>query len=216
MAYGVRFHEIKSHSSFLQNERLGMLFNELDYTSKAMNEGYHQVWVKRCKATLYQIWKNARPLVQSSPFCRARMGLSTKIPGVYTLDVAFKNVEAMLLFCELQGFTLRRNYQIAQHLNNVEVVLRSIMQFFSYFFRLDFKQKPDVIEAAMEFKKTADHLTVQQLMNVVGPKNSVDFTTLNMGGGIDDEKTQVEREDEDDPFELSHDKKKEQEGDEKA
>ena len=201
MAYGVRFQEIKSHSSFLQNERLGMLFNELDYSSKAMNEGYHQVWVKRTKSSLFQIWKNVRPLVQSSPYCRANLGLTTSVAGVYSLDVAFKNVEAMVIFCEMQGYTLSRNYQIAQHLNNIEIVLRSIMQSFSYFFRLDYKQKPDVIEAAMGFKKTADKLTVQQLTSVIGPKNSVDFTTLNMGGGAEREKEVLANEQsEDDVF----------------
>jgi hypothetical protein len=182
-AYGVNFHQIKSHSSFLMNERLNVLFTELDYASKAMNESFHQVWLKKSKSVLYQIWKNIRVLVQMSPYCRQKLCLSTRLQGVYTVDVAIKRVEASMLWCDVYGgWTIKRNYLIAQELNKLEIVLRSVLQFFSYFFRPDYRQKPDVVEAAVEMKRTADSITMEQLRGVVGPNNAVDFTSLGLGG----------------------------------
>lgn len=182
-AYGVNFQELKSHSSFLTNVRIDTLMSKVDFYAENMNETYHTTWIKKQKSVLRQLWKNIRSLIEYNAIARASLKLSTQINGVYTLDVAFWRVEKMVMTCELNGFTLRTNFELAQQLNSIETALRSIMQYFSYNFRMDGTKKPDVLQAANEYKKMADQLTIQQLRAVVGENNLIDFGALGIGGG---------------------------------
>jgi hypothetical protein len=202
--YGVHFESLSAHSSFLTNERIAYLFVELDFNSKTLNETYSSVYVKRTKSTLYQIWKNIRVLVQNSATCRQSLRLTTKVPGLYTLDMAFQAVDAKLMYCEMYGgYTMKRIFIMTQELNNIEIIIRSILQYFSYNFRPSFKQKPDVVEAAINIKRSADKLTVEQLREVVGPNNAIDFSSLGLGAEMEnndamkDDLPKLEEEDED-------------------
>ena len=186
--YSVELNQIKSHSSFLQNERLSFLIFELDLQSKNLNESYQTAYLKKVKGVLIQIWKNIRPVVQNSPHCRSTFQLGTNSPGVYTIDLAFKEVENGMLWCELYGgYTYKRNYMLTQKLNMIEMLMRSVLQYFSYFFRLEFKQKPDVTDAAISLKADADKLTMEELKGIVGPNNTIDFGNMNQGNDMQKE-----------------------------
>ena len=200
--YGVSWHELKSHSSFLTNERIAFLLAELDMVSKTMNEGYTTPSIKRTKSVLYQLWKNIRTLVENNPWCRQALQLNTKQPGVYTIDVMFDQIEKMIMYCELYNkYTFRTNYILSTYLNKIEVSQRSILQYFHYLFRPTFKQKPDIVEATAEFKKLADKLTVEQLRGIAGPNNTIGFDSADVDRGqsedelIDDVKDVIEEED---------------------
>jgi hypothetical protein len=180
--FGQTFESLTAHSSFLTNERIAYLFVELDFNSKNLNETYNTTYLKRTKSTLFQIWKNIRPLPQGSPTCRHVLKLNTKVEGLYTLDVAFQELEAKILYCEIYGgYTYKRNFLMTQELNRIETVIRSILQYFSYNFRPTYKQKPDVVEASISIKQNADKLTVEQLQAIAGPNNTVDFSSLALG-----------------------------------
>lgn len=187
-SYGVNWNELKSHSSFVQNERLHYLLGELDQASKFMNETYHPVYIKRTKSVLFQIWKNVQPLVVNNPWCRQQLALNTKIPGLYSVDVAFSEVDKMIIYCEIySSFTFKTNYMITTHLNRIEMTIRNILQYFHYLFRPAFKQKPDIVEASQEFKKMADKLTIEQLQQIAGPKNTIGFNPIQAEGQSESE-----------------------------
>jgi len=180
------FKEIKSHSSVLYNERLAILWYILDMDSMALNSNPNKVTMLKTKGTLYQIWKNVRCIIRSNHHCRKVLHLETKDPGVYTVDAAFFLVDKWILHCDTfnkktpnkNNWTHRNLYIIIQHLNNIEVIIRDILQYFQYFIRADFRQMPDILQAAEDYKKYADKLTIQQLRDVVGEKNELDFNSL--------------------------------------
>ena len=97
------------------------------------------------------------------------------------------------------GFTYQKCYAIALQLNNIEIVLRDVLQYFNYFFRPDWKQKPDVLIATEKYKQMADKLTIEKLKETIGEKNKIDFRHL--GKAELDEIEYVEEIDEDDKVE---------------
>lgn len=179
------FKEIKSHSSVLYNERLAILFYVLDMDSIALNSHPNKEMMFKVKGTLYQIWKNVRCLIRSNFYCRKVLNLETKDKGVYTVDVAFDAVERMIIYCDnnrippaKNAWTERNLYIIVDHLNKIEIIMRDILQYFQYFIRAEFKQMPDILQAAEDYKKYADKLTIEQLKEVVGKNNKLDFDSL--------------------------------------
>jgi hypothetical protein len=189
------YKEIKSHSSLLSNERVAILFYMLDLASINLNSMYNQNHLLNTKAIQYQIYKNIRSVVRNNAAVRNALNLSTKEEGVYTTDVAFDTVEKMIQYCTFNGFTYKRCYIITQHLNYIELMIRDILQYFSYFFRPEFKQKPDIMIASERYKEMADKLTVEQLRGVIGKNNKIDFKHLGMAG---DEDSLLGNKDEDD------------------
>lgn len=175
---GMDYDEIKSHSSLLSNERIAILFYTLDLASIKLNTYYDPQMLNTTRAVLYQLYKNIRSLIRNNGQIRLQMGLDTKVQGVYTTDVAFDIIDKMIMYCTFNGYTYKRCYSIAQQLNYVELELRDILQYFKYFFRAEYKQKPDVMIATEKYKEMADHVTLEQLKEVIGKNNKIDFESI--------------------------------------
>jgi hypothetical protein len=186
---GLDYQEIKSHSSLLSNERVAILFYMLDTASINLNESYTYSNMIRVKSILYQIYKNVRALIRANVSVRNALGLDTRQPGIYITDVIFTKIEEMNHFCMMDpdGFTIDRVFKITQHLNSLEMLIRDIMQYFSYFFRPEIKHKPDIEVATEKYKEMADKMTLDQLRGIVGKYNKIDFEHLGISHGKGEE-----------------------------
>ena len=58
------------------------------------------------------------------------------------------------------------------------MILKDILQYFHYFIRPDFKQKPDIEIATEKYKEIADIRTVEELRDIVGKRHKIDFDML--------------------------------------
>ena len=179
-AAGLNWSEIKSHSSLLTNERLGILLYQLDQSSMNANKFQFNITaLEEYRVNIYQIWLNARSLVRYNWNVRNDLKLETKIEGVYTIDVAFEIVEKMNLYCFTKGcWTYNEYYVVMKHLNRIQSILRDVLQYFHYLFRPEFRQKPDIEVATEQYKEMADKLTIEQLKAVVGKNHKIDFENL--------------------------------------
>jgi len=210
------FQEIKSHSSILYNERMAILFYMLDMKSIELNKTYDVEMILEVRALIKQIYKNIRMLLRFNPTARATLNLDTKDSGIYVTDVIMGTVDKMIEFCENNGYTTRRVYIIVQELNNIETLVKDCLQYFSYFIRPDFKQKPDVEMATERYKEMADMRTVEELREIAGRNNKIDWNSLGtskieMKDEIEyDEKVDGPRDDDDDE-EYSEDDDEEKE-----
>jgi len=172
------FQEIKSHSSILFNERLAILFYLLDCRSIEMNTSYSVSKIVEVRSILKQIYKNIRTLIRNNPTVRATLNLETKDSGIYITDVAIGMIDRMIEYCEINGYTTKKIYVIIQELNNFEMITKDVLQYFHYFIRPDFRQKPDIEIATEKYKEIADERTVEELRAIVGNKNKIDFEGL--------------------------------------
>jgi len=172
------FSEIKSHSSVLFNERLAILFYMLDMHSIEMNKQYqiHEIFTVR--SLLLQVYKNMRMLLRNNPVVRATLNLETKDPGIYITDVAWGIIDNMVKYCEANGWTTKRSYILASELNKLEMLIKDTLQYFHYFIRPDFRQKPDVEMATERYKEIADKTTLEELREIVGKNHMIDFESL--------------------------------------
>ena len=179
---GVYFDKVNSHAADLYNERLAILWYMYDMDSVLLNQIKSKEQLGKTKSILYQIWKNIRTLVRNNLHCRRTMNLNTKESGVYTVDVAFDIVEKMYIWCETdkEGFTYQKLYIMTEHLNKIELMVRDILQYFQYFMRTEYKQMPDILQDADTYKQYADKLTVEQLKEVIGKRNKIDFEGLGL------------------------------------
>jgi len=172
------FQEIKSHSSILFNERMAILFYLLDMKSIQMNTSYDIGMILEVRSTLKQIYKNMRTLLRNNPTVRATLNLDTKDEGIYTTDLAMGAIDKMIEWCESNGYTMKRIYIIVQELNNLEMVIKDVLQYFHYFIRPDFRQKPDIEIASERYKEIADRKTIEELRAIAGRKNKIDWEGL--------------------------------------
>ena len=172
------FQEIKSHSSILYNERMAILFYLLDMKSINMNMNYEVYEMLEVRSIMKQIYKNIRMLIRNNPTVRATLNLDTKDSGIYITDVAMGIIDRMVENCEMYGYSTKKLYIIIQELNNWEVLVKDILQYFHYFIRPDFRQKPDIDMATEKYKEIADRNTIDELKDIVGKKHSVDFESL--------------------------------------
>lgn len=201
------FDKVNSHAADLFNERLAILWYMLDMDMMLLNQNHAKDELVKVRSILLQLWKNIRTIVRNNPACRKRLHLDTKINGVYTVDVAFGMFNTMYLYCENDkklGFTYQNIWIMTDHLNNIELILRDVLQYFQYFMRTEYKQLPDILQAAENYKAFADKLTVDQLKEVVGKRNKIDFEGL--GQMITDDEDLLEPEGQDildDDSELS-------------
>jgi hypothetical protein len=180
---GVYFDKVQSHAADLFNERLAILFYMLDMDMILLNQNHAKEQLAKVKSILFQIWKNVRTLVRNNVHCRRTLTLDTKEPGVYTLDVAFDLLDKMYIYCEVdkrEGFTYQKLYIMTDHLNRIEEMLRDVLQYFQYFMRTEYKQLPDILQAAETYKQYADKLTVDQLREIIGKKNKIDFEGMGL------------------------------------
>lgn len=180
---GVYFDKVNSHAADLYNERLAILWYMLDMDSILLNQSYAKEQLSKTRSILYQIWKNIRTLVRNNIHCRRVLNLETKEPGVYTVDVAFNMIDKMYIWCEndrKEGFTYQKLYIMTDHINRIELMLRDVLQYFQYFMRTEYKQMPDILQAAETYKQFADKLTVDQLKEIIGKHNRIDFEGLGL------------------------------------
>lgn len=190
---GVYFDKVQSHAADLYNERLAILWYMVDMDMILLNQTHSKEQLSKVKAIMLQIWKNVRTLVRNNIHCRRTLNLETKEPGVYVVDVAFDMIDRMYVWCETDtrdGFTYRKLYIMTDHMNRIELLLRDILQYFQYFMRTEYKQMPDILQAAETYKQYADKLTVEQLREVIGKKNKIDFEGL--GLILEDEELDVD------------------------
>ena len=65
-----------------------------------------------------------------------------------------------------------------QEIDNCEMLIKDILQYFHYFIRPDFRQKPDIELATERYREIADKRTVEELKDIVGKGHHVDFDSL--------------------------------------
>jgi hypothetical protein len=168
--------EIKSHSSVLYNERMAILFYLLDMKSIDLNTNSKVDDMLFVRSVVKQIYKNIRMLLRYNPVVRAALNLDTKDDGIYVTDITLGIIDRLIEYCEFYGYTTRRVYIIISELNNMEQMIKDVMQYFHYFIRPDFKQKPDIERATEKYKEIADKATLDELKRIVGKKTLIDFT----------------------------------------
>ena len=69
------------------------------------------------------------------------------------------------------------------------MLIKDVLQYFNYFIRPEFRQKPDVEMATEYYKEIADKKTVDELRLLVGQKHKINFEelgnkSLELDGGI--------------------------------
>ena len=170
--------EIRSHSSILFNERMAYLFMMLDLHSVNLNANNNIQELLHVRALLKQLYKNFRMVMRYNQTMRASLNLETKDEGIYVPDVVMGTIDRMVEYCSSYGYTEKRIYIITQELNNMEMMLKDILQYFHYFVRPDFRQKPDIEMATERYKEMADKSTVEELRNLVGKRHKIDFDNL--------------------------------------
>ena len=208
-AAGYKFNsmqEIKSHSSILYNERMAILFYLIDMESINLNTYQSIPSMLKVRALLKQVYKNIRTLIRNNPTMRATLNLTTKDSGIYITDMMLGTIDKMLEYCENSRFTPKRIHIIVSELNNFEVLIKDILQYYHYFIRPDFRQKPDIEIATERYKELADSKSVSELKEIAGKKHSIDFeglgsTRVDIGSELDYEENDngifVEEEDKD-------------------
>jgi len=172
------FQEIKSHSSILFNERMAILFYWQDMIGIKMNQHYQVSDILHFRAILKQIYKNMRTLIRNNPIMRVTLNLETKDKGIYVPDLQLGMIDRMIEWCEVRGYTTKQVYILVNELNNAEMLIKDILQYFHYFIRPDFRQKPDIEIATERYKEMADKRTVDELKAIVGKKHGIDFDNL--------------------------------------
>jgi hypothetical protein len=197
------FEEIKSHSSILYNERMAILFYILDMKSIQLKMYYSVPLVLEVRAVLWQIYKNVRTLLRNNPLVRNTLNLETKDEGIYVTDVMKGTIDRMIEWCERPpdengkngGYTPAKIYIIVQQLDDFEMTIKDILQYFSYFIRPDFRQKPDIDMATETYKQMADARTVEELREIVGNNHKLSFDGL--GDQVIDNPLLIEEEEDD-------------------
>ncbi|MAH45333.1 hypothetical protein CMI37_05865 [Candidatus Pacearchaeota archaeon] len=186
------FQEIKSHSSILYNERMAILFYLLDMKSMRLNTSYGVPDILEVRGILKQIYKNVRTLIRNNPTVRATLNLETKEEGCYITDVAMSGIDKMVEFCETNGYSTKRVYIITDELNKYEMLMKDILQYFHYFIRPDFRQKPDIDVATEKYKEIADKKTIEELRELAGRSHKIDFDNLGSSRVALQEETEIE------------------------
>jgi hypothetical protein len=170
--------DIHSHSASLFNERMSMLFYWLDLKAVSMNTNNNIHSIYEVRGLLKQIYKNIRSLISNNPTMRATLNLDTKDDGIYVPDIMVATIDSMIEYCKSFGFTTKKINILVYELNNLEVMLKNILQYYHYFLRPNFAQKPDVNIAVEKYKNFADAKTIEELRAIVGKNNHIDFESL--------------------------------------
>lgn len=178
------FSDVKSHSSVLFNNRLAILFYLLDIESVTMNTTRSPDSIIKVQALIKQIYKNVRSLIRLNPSMRAYMNLVTADPGIYVTDVAEHQIDQMIDWCRYNrdglGWTEKRVAIIIDNLNSLEMMIKDCLQYFSYFIRADFKQKPDLDVATERFKSMIGERTADELRSLLGKRHKIDLDEIGL------------------------------------
>ena len=172
------FQEIKSHSSILYNERMAILFYMLDMKSIHLNTYYNIDTLAEVRGIIKQIYKNIRTLIRNNPTMRVTLNLETKDNGIYVTDIIIGTIDRMFEWCAYSGYTTRGIYIMVEKLKEIEVIIKDILQYYHYFIRPDFRQKPDIEIATETYKGIADRRTIDELKALVGKNHKIDFDAL--------------------------------------
>lgn len=200
--------EFKSHSSWLYNDRLAVLLYLLDMDSIRLNSlplssNECPGLIRRVSSLNQQIYKNVRMVVRGDVVMRRYMNLNTKDPGVYITDIQqWLIIEAIRKCEEEQLWTPRRCKSIISELNNFEMSIKDILQYYSYFIRTGIKQKPDLLVATERYRGMADKMTLEQLRQVVGKSHKINFDDLEKD---DTDTLQIEKDADDDNEDIEED-----------
>lgn len=136
--------------------------------------------VNRTYGVLQQLWKSIRPVVSMNPSCMNTFRLYTKEPGIYTVDVGlhFVGKTLMQFRCSTDGQVSQNLFfEVIDNLDQIEISIRNILQYYSYFIRPEYKQKPDIHQATERFRHMADEHTLAELKEVLGKAARVRTTT---------------------------------------
>lgn len=170
--------EFRSHSAVLYNERMAYLFFLLDMESITLNSNYSPGPILKVRSLLKQIYKNIRMVIRTNPAARAILNLDTEHAGVYTTDIHLGYIDRMIEYCEMNGYNLKYIHIIVNEMNSFEMIIKDVLQYFSYFIRPDFRQKPDIEIATERYKEIADKKTVEDLKLIIGKRHQLDFNGL--------------------------------------
>jgi hypothetical protein len=133
--------------------------------------------VLKVKSILSAIWREIRPIVSNNPAARGSLKLDTIHPGIYTPDSGFAHIQECVE--EILGNPEEKNsysnlIYTMQQLNSVEIIIREVLQYFKYFIRPEYKQKPDINVASQKYKDMADKRTIEEFKELLGD-NSIIF-----------------------------------------
>jgi hypothetical protein len=145
--------------------------------------------ILKAKSILGTIWREVRAIVSNNPSVRNLMKLETIHPGVYTVDSGFAHIQECINFI-MSNPEENNNYDnliyIIQQLHSIEIIIREVLQYFKYFIRPEYVQKPDINVATEKYKNMADERTVDELKNLLGDKSILLKDELEIE--LDDEK----------------------------
>jgi hypothetical protein len=173
---------IKSHSSVLFNERLSQIFYVLEQESTDLKIKPTLNGLNRVYGLLSTLWKMIRPVVSMNPRCINAFRLNTDTPGIYIIDVGMHNVGQYLNSFRMSTTQLvdaQKFFQAIDDLDQVEISIRNILQFYNYFIRPEYQQKPDIHHAAERFRAMADENTLKELEQSLGKSARVKSATEN-------------------------------------
>lgn len=179
---GNQYSEIKSHSSVLYNERMNILFTMLNAEKIDLGINPDIKQILKVKSILEELWGNIRSLIFYAPMVRTKLKLDTDKSGIYTVDVGFFHIQECInhLMEAPEEATYRRLDYIARQIKDVDILIKEVLQFFSYFIRPDYKQMPDFDTASERYKNLADKKTLEQLQSVIGKRSKDVFDSLDI------------------------------------
>ena len=201
--YGFNHMEnIKSHSAQLFNERMAIIFFTLDFVSVDLYQNYGRTdLIKKCFSLLQRVYINMRTLIRNDPVMRTTLNLETSKPGLYTTDLMFTSIDNKIQYCNTNGYTYKKCSFIVHDIMDYELLIHDVLQYYEYFIRPKFHQKPDIEGASEKYKLLADKMTVEQLKQIVGKQNKIDFDNLQLA----DDETFDEIEDQSNSFDVGDD-----------
>lgn len=171
--------EIKSHSSVLFNERVNALFIMLDTEATDLEISPDIKKIIKTKSILNTIWRNIRPIVANNPNILNILSLRTEHPGLYTVDVGFAHIQECINYMFLnEQYSYENLIYTIQQTQLVEGIIREILQYYSYFVRTEYKQKPDINIATEKYKEMADQKTMEEFNELLGDKSKIQSSAL--------------------------------------
>ncbi len=172
--YASTSQEVKSHSSVLFNERLNAMFMMYDTEAIDLDIAPSIKKILRSKSLLATIWRNVRPLVSNNPNVRKILHLETEHNGIYTVDMGFSHIQQCITeMITLSNYAYMKLVYTVQQIQNVETIIREILQFYSYFIRSEYQQKPDINVASEKYRGMADEKTIDDFKAVMGVRSTI-------------------------------------------
>lgn len=172
------FNDIKSHSSFLFNNALAVLFYDLDQAMIDMNIRYDVPSVKRVRAVLKQVYNRVRPIFFNAPWIKYKFNLMTQVDGYYTTDFLIHKIDSQIRYCDSAGIGYTEKYLhiLAEELEDLYHTTTNILQSMSYFVRSNYQTKPDIDNAMQYYQGNVSKIALKQLKQIAGQDNKIDWS----------------------------------------